>query len=220
MHTFLSALLLTAAVLIGIGPASAGDEISVAEQRVFLDPHLQNIRAAGTVTYRFVQKGGDKDSYTDSVTLNVGAGAADKRELKVDFLSGSRKMALSSIEGGTGNPVILHFLEHDIRDMHDRLGGQEAYFRKRIRLALANTATVKPVKLKLNGKSIDGQEVSISPYSDDPLKERLKQFVSKTYVFVLSDAVPGGVYALRTHVDATAASPPLDTALTIEGSVD
>ena len=40
MHTFLSALLLTAAALIGIGPAFAGDEISVAEQRVFLDAHL------------------------------------------------------------------------------------------------------------------------------------------------------------------------------------
>ena len=217
---FLRTLLLTAASIIGIGQTSAGDEISIAEQHVFLHQHLQNIRAAATVPYRFTQKGSDKDSYVDRVTLNVGAGAADKRELKVDFLSGSRKMALSSIEGGTGNPVILYFLEHDIRDMHDRLGGQEAYFRKRIRLALADAATVKPVKVTFDGKSIDGREVSISPYRNDPLKERLKQFVSKTYVFTLSDAVPGGVYALRTHVDATAVDPPLDTALTLEATVE
>ncbi|MBA4283950.1 MAG: hypothetical protein C0434_00255, partial [Xanthomonadaceae bacterium] len=134
MHQRLRILLLTAASMIGVVPAFAGDEISIAEQHVFLDNHLQNIRTATTVPYRFTQKGSDKDSYTDQVTLNVGDGAADKRELRVDFLSGSRKLNLSSIEGGTGNPVILFFLEHDIRGMHDRLGGQEAYFRKRIRL--------------------------------------------------------------------------------------
>ena len=164
----------------------------------------------------FTQKGSDKDSFTDRVALNVGAGAADKRELKVEFLSGSRKMDLSSLEGGTGNPVILYFLEHDIRDMHTRLGGQEAFFRKRIRLALADRATVKPVKLKLAGKTVDGNEVTISPYVDDPLKDRLKQFVSKTYVFTLSSAVPGGVYELRTHVDATSIEPALDTVLALD----
>lgn len=216
MHQRLRILLLTAASMIGVVPAYAGDEISIAEQHVFLDNHLANIHSATTVPYRYTQKGSDKDSFADQVALTVGAGAADKRELKVDFLSGSRKMNLSSIEGGTGNPVILFFLEHDIRDMHDRLGGQEAYFRKRIRLALAEKASVKAVKLKVGGTSVDGKEVTISPYLDDPLKDRLKQYVTKAYVFTLSDAVPGGVYSLRTHVDATSVEPALDTALTLD----
>ncbi|MBA4285747.1 MAG: hypothetical protein C0434_09480, partial [Xanthomonadaceae bacterium] len=75
------------------------------------------------------------------------------------------------------------------------------------------------VKLQVGGKAVDGNEVTISPYLDDPLKDRLKQFVSKTYVFTLSDAVPGGVYALRTHVDATAVEPALDSALTFDSTV-
>ncbi len=216
MHKLLNALLIAATVVVSTSPALAGDEISVAEQHVFLDHHLQNIRAASALPYVFTQKGSEKDSYTDRVTLNVGAGEPDKRELKVDFLSGSRKMNLASVEGGTGNPVILYFLENDIRDMHARLGGQEAFFRKRIRLALADKAKIKPVKLKLAGKTVDGNEVSISPYLNDPLQDRLKQFVSKTYVFTLSDAVPGGVYELRTHVDATSIEPALDTVLALD----
>lgn len=216
MHKLLNIAFVAAAALVSIAPTFAGDEISVAEHRVFLDNHLQNIRSATALPYRFTQKGSEKDSFTDQVTLNIGAGAAEKRELKVDFLSGSRKMNLSSLEGGTGNPVILYFLEHDIRDMHNRLGGQEAFFRKRIRLALADKATVKPVKIKLAGKTVDGNEVSISPYLNDPLQDRLKQFVSKTYVFTLSDAVPGGVYELRTHVDATGTEPALDTVLALD----
>ena len=217
MSKLLNIVLVAVTALATFSSVFAGDEISVAEHRVFLDNHLQNIRSATALPYVFTQKGSEKDSFTDRVTLNVGAGAPDKRELKVDFLSGSRKMDLSSVEGGTGNPVILYFLEHDIRDMHNRLGGQEAFFRKRIRLALADKATVRPVKLKLAGKTIDGNEVSISPYLNDPLQDRLKQFVSKTYVFTLSEAVPGGLYELRTHVDATGVEPALDTVLTLDG---
>lgn len=215
MRKLVNALLL-AAVIAAAPQASAGDEISLAEQRVFLDNHLHNIRAATTLPYVFSQKGSDKDSFSDQVRLEVGAGAPDKRELKVAFLSGNREMKLATVEGGTGNPVILYFLEHDIRDMHDRLGGQEAFFRKRIRLALADQATVKPVKINLAGATVDANEVTIRPYIDDPLKDRLRQFVSKTYTFTLSDAVPGGVYELKTHVDGTPTDPALDTALRLD----
>lgn len=215
MSPLLKTLALVLTCVAAAAPAWAGDEISVAETRLFLDNHLQNVRSATTIPYQFTQTGSDKDRYTDRVTLNVGAGAADKRALTVDFLSGARKLQLSSIEGGTGNPVILYFLEHDINEMHQRLKGQQAYFRKRIRLALADKATVRPVKLQLGGKAIDGTEVSIAPYADDPLKDRLQQFVSKTYVFTLSDAVPGGVYSMKTHVDASGAEPAIDTTLSL-----
>lgn len=218
MNKLFTPMLLAVAVVTG-SVAHAGDEISAAEQRVFLDQHLHNIRAAAALQYSFTQKGAEKDSFTDQVVLKVGAGAPDKRELKVDFLSGPRKLQLATVEGGTGNPVILYFLERDIRDMHDRLGGQEAFFRKRIRLALAERATVKPVKLSFAGRMVEGNEVTIKPYVDDPLKDRLRQFVTKTYVFTLSDAIPGGVHELRTHVDAaggTPAEPALDTVLKLD----
>lgn len=209
---------ITAVVTATLPPAMAADsdDISVAEQRIFLDHHLQNIRDATDLPYAFTQTGSDSDRFTDQVILHVGAGKPEARALKVDFLSGSRRLNLSSIEGGTGNPVILYFLENDIRDLHNRLGGQEAYFRKRIRMALAEKATVRPVQLRYAGKTIDGHEVTISPYRDDPLKDRLKQFVSKSYVFTLSSAVPGGLYELKTHVDADGTAPALDTVLTLE----
>lgn len=213
--------LLLAALLAPFSPAQAGDEISPAEHRVFLDEHLANIVAATDVRYTYTQKAGPKDSFTDQVTLKVGEGNAAQREVDVEFLSGPRRLSLASIEGGTGNPVILYFLEHDIRDLHDRLGGQAAFFRKRIRLALADNAVVKPVSLRYAGKQVEGTEVTIKPYVDDPLKNRLRNFVSKTYVFTLSSAVPGGVFELRTHVDAGAAAdgePAIDTALRIGGN--
>jgi hypothetical protein len=217
---FLIKVLLLCSAVTAQPAAVADDAISPAEHRVFLDEHLNNIHGAIEVRYTYTQKAGPKDSYTDQVTLKVGAGSREQRAVDVDFLTGERKLALASIEGGTGNPVILYFLEHDIRDLHNRLGGQSAFFRKRIRLALADAAIVKPVKLSFGGKTVDGQEVTIAPYRNDPLKDRLKHFVSKTYVFTLSDAIPGGVYELRTHVDAGAsaeAEPAIDTRMKISG---
>ncbi|WP_022975270.1 hypothetical protein [Nevskia ramosa] len=186
----------------------AADEYSAAEHRVFVDQHMANVPKATTIDYHYAQTGAPADSFEDLVRLKVGEGAADKRTLAVEFLTGAHKIELPSVEGGSGNPVILYFLEYDIRNMHDRLGGQQAYFRKRIRLALADAATVKPVKLSYKGKAIDGNEVTIEPYANDSLKERFGQFAGKVYVFTLSNSVPGGVYEIRTSTPAAAGGAP------------
>jgi len=68
------------------------------------------------------------------------------------------------------------------------------------------------VTLRYRGKAVAGQEFTISPYLDDPNRPRFEQLAGKRYVFTLSDAVPGGVYAIRALVvDAAkgADAPPL-----------
>ena len=49
-----------------------------------------------------------------------------------------------------------------------------------------------------------GKEILIKPYQDDPNRARFEQFTRKQYVFVLSDAVPGGVATIRSTVPAMA----------------
>lgn len=220
MNRSLAALGL-ALTIVAAPSAQAADEYSVAEQRVFLDNQMMNVRGTTTIEYHFVQTGGPSDNFEDSVKLNVGDGPLEQRTLAVEYLSGKRKMDLPSIEGGTGNPVVLYFLEHDIRDLHDRLGGQQAYFRKRIRLALADAAKVKPVTFSFQGKQVEGIEVTIEPYANDALKDRFGRFAGKTYVFTLSDAVPGNVFEIRTSTAATtgsAAAPAITTALKIRNA--
>ena len=90
--------------------------------------------------------------------------------------------------------------------------GKSAYFRKRIRMAIFQGAQQRTVTLSYRGKSVAGQEFTITPYVDDPNRPRFEQLANKRYVFTLSDAVPGGVYAIRALVvDAAkgADAPPL-----------
>jgi len=47
--------------------------------------------------------------------------------------------------------------------------------------------------------------VRIQPYLHDPMHASFEKYVRKTYTFVLSEQVPGGLYELRTSLGNGAA---------------
>lgn len=218
-------LALTSLLLLA-GHAYASDEISEAEQRVFLDHHLGNVRPGTALKYTFHRTGAPDDSFDDRAMLTVNAASdgspVDARDVKVDFLSGSHRFELPNFDGVEANPAILYFLEMDVRDMHRALGGQEAYFRKRIRLALARSARVLPVTIQFRGHSLLASEISITPFAEDSLKERMKNYVGKRYVFVISPEAPGALLRIETSVPATssgtAQTPGLHSVLLLDGA--
>jgi hypothetical protein len=109
------------------------------------------------------------------------------------------------VESARGNPAILYFLERDIREMQRMTKGQPNYFRNRIRMAVYQGATVRDVTLPYRGQPVAVREISVSPYRDDPNHAKFEKLTNKTYVFLLSDAVPGGLYGIRTRVEGESA---------------
>jgi len=107
------------------------------------------------------------------------------------------------VPAAEGNPVILYFLEHDVREMKRLTRGSEYHFRKRIRMAVYQGATVRELKLPYRGAAVAVKEFSISPYVDDPNRPKFPKLAGKRYAFYVSDAVPGGLYAIRTRIDGT-----------------
>jgi hypothetical protein len=77
-------------------------------------------------------------------------------------------------------------------------GGSTSYFRKRIRMALAEGAQVSRQTVTYQGKTMQAQTVRIQPYLNDPMHARFEKYLHKTYTFVVSEQVPGGLYQLRT----------------------
>jgi hypothetical protein len=206
-------LLFGGALLVCNVAALADQPVSRAEDRLFLANHLGNLPARTVLRYAY-SKGGSlevasEDTLRVSVTpANVGSG----RQVSLDYLTGTQKFELPGLETATANPVVLFFLERDIREMQRRTGGQAAYFRKRIRMALADAADVHPVTFEFDGHSVTGDEITVHPYRDDPLKMRFEQLADKTYRFTLSDQVPGMLYRIQTVVRgpaSTEGSPPL-----------
>lgn len=196
-----------AALLCLATPALAAEDFSPAERALFMTNQLTALKPPATLHYTFSKAGSMEEAFDDKVSIRLKAKADGKCcAAAADFLGGPRKLSLPEVEEAEGNPVVLYFLERDIREMSRLTKGQPNYFRKRIRMAIYEGAKITEVSLPYRGKTIAAREISIAPYLDDPLRERFEKLANKQYVFTLSDAVPGGVYAVRTRIDGESAT--------------
>jgi hypothetical protein len=204
MHWRVAAVL-TVAALSFAWPVQAADpsQFSVAEKRLFVDDHLRGLPGPTTLEYTYTKRGSLEGAVDDTARVIVGPpSAGGSQSVKVEYLSDTRKLELSDIDAANANPVILFFLERDVREMHRLTGGSSNYYRKRIRMALAEGGQIETVTLNIGPRRIVATEIHIAPYHDDPARSRYEKFAEKTYVFTLSDDVPGKVVELRSELSA------------------
>lgn len=213
----LAALLALAATSFGV---VAAEDYSPAEQALFMTNHLAALKPPVTLRYAFRKSGSLEPGFAEPVSVQLKAGADGACcAASTEFLEGAHRLALPEVEAAQGNPVILYFLEHDIREMNRLTKGQSGYFRKRIRMAVYQGAKEMSATVLYAGKPVAAHQFIVAPYVDDPLKERFQNLAGKTYEFTLSDAVPGGVYSIRARVDGpTPAQPVLLEELLIDGA--
>jgi hypothetical protein len=201
--------LLRRAVLAGAcglaAPGASAQDVSAAEKLLFQTNHMQGMRGPAVLTYIYRREGSAAD-FDDEVRLDVSRINPDhSAAVSVRFLSGDRSIQLPDLENARGNPALLGFLERDITEMKRATGGSRDYFRKRIRLALAEARELHPVRFRYAGKERAGQEVRIQPYRGDRMRERFPAYENKSYAFVVSQEVPGGLYRIRTASEAPTA---------------
>jgi hypothetical protein len=202
-------MLWRAAIVLGVAtnpfaaPVQAADpsQFSVAETRLFVDDHLRGLPQSATLEYTYTRRGSLEGPIDDTARVMIGPrAAAGGPAVKVDYLSDSRKLELPEIDTAKANPVILYFLEREVREMHRLTGGSISYFRKRIRMALADGGRVEAITATVGPRRIAATAIHIAPYRDDPARSRYERFAEKTYIFTLSDAVPGKVLELRSEL--------------------
>lgn len=193
-------LMLTTGARADPAPAAGELPISEAEKKIFLDEHFNAVGTSHVLRYHYRQTGSLDQPFDGPVVLTIKPNRSGRRAVEVAYLDGAHKVLLPAVDDVKANPVILYFLEQDVRDMHRRLGGSENYFRRRIRLAFAEGAQLRPASVELGGKMVEATEVVIQPFVGDPMKGKLGAYENKTYAFALSDRVPGQVLRLRSSV--------------------
>ena len=190
----------------------AGDSISEAERLLFLHPHLATVRAPRTLGYAWSVQTAASASPPERATLTLRP-RADGTCCSVhgEYLPGEMAVNLPDFDDATANPILLYFLEAEVRRLQRSTSGQSAHFRRQIRMALATSAHVTPELVRWNGKDVPGHAVRVAPFLDDPYRARFEREAATEYVFIVSDGVPGGVAAMSaTLPDADAAKPPLE----------
>ena len=212
------AALVAAAAL--VQPAAAAEDFSPAERALFMTNHLAGTKPPTTLRYSFAKSGSLEEGFDDKVAVKLKAAQGGKCCIAdAEFLTGARRLSLPEVDQAQGNPVVLYFLERDIREMNRLTKGQQNYFRKRIRMAVYQGAQVEDVTVSYRGKTVPAREIRIAPYLDDPLRVRFEKLANKRYVFTLSDAVPGGLYAIRTSIagETADAAPLIVEEMVVEG---
>lgn len=179
--------------------ANAPIPFSEAEKRLFMNDQVSGLADGQTVKYSFKRSGSHEKALEGDVKLVAkGPSGEAGRPLHVEFLAGADKVDLPDVEKARGNPVTMFFLERDVREMKRITKGSPNYYRKRIRMALEDAASISPVTISWHGEAIPAFEIAIDPYANDPARVRFTEFANKKYAFVLTDQVPGGVYQIRS----------------------
>ncbi|HET9762995.1 MAG TPA: hypothetical protein VFR50_05740, partial [Casimicrobiaceae bacterium] len=107
-----------------VARAADPSQFSPAERRLFVDDHLAALPRVARLEYAFSHRGSLEAPFDDTVTIEVGAPRAGAgRPVKGTFLSATRHVELPDLDDATGNPVILFFLEREVREMHRLTGG-------------------------------------------------------------------------------------------------
>jgi hypothetical protein len=194
---------LTFALLLALGSAGADPtEISRAETLLFMTPHLKELRPPSRLHYAFRKSGTLEQGFSDTVDIDITGEPDGSKKGAGRFFSGQRQIMYPPVDHAEGNPVLLFYLEREIREMSRLTGGQPNHFRHRIRTALAESARIKDIDIRVDGRTMRALQITISPYDSDPNRARYERLATKQYVFTMCETIPGVVYEMRGIVPA------------------
>lgn len=172
---------------------------------LFETPQLATVTSGQPLVYRYARKTGDPElgpSFEDRIRLTVGPSAGTGRDVWVDFFSGERHRAAGPFENATTNPVLMLILENHVADLSGRLKGNPRYFKNAIRAALRDKASVTPASFSVDGRTVTGWRVTVSPFKGDANATRMRGLDTMTYTFEVAPDLPGAVAGIQIAADA------------------
>ena len=204
---------------VGVDPDTF--EFAAAEVKLWMDDHLRNIDSPGRLYYDFIKRGSYEQGFSDSVYLDIIKVNEDgSKDADLEFFTAERQQTprRDNLEGITGNPVLVVYMQGDVFEMNRLTNGSWRYFQRRIKSAFAENAKIEPVTFEYDGAEMTGEKISITPYVNDPRRRQFARFAAKIYEFVLSDQVPGKLYRIKTVIPAADGEPLIEEILTLQSA--
>ncbi|MGA0562570.1 hypothetical protein ACO2RV_08975 [Ancylobacter sp. VNQ12] len=194
-----------------------------ATELFFDTAYLPQLAPGTTLNYAYKHVTSEEklgESFDETLAMKVEAEPSDpaKRVADVEIHRGDRIGEAGPFPTQNGNPIALVLLERDVRELAQLSKGSPFYLRNRVREHLA-TSTVEPTRFSFNGKEVEGWKMTMRPFAEDPNKDKLLELAARSYEFIFSNDVPGGLYAVRVVTPAKdGASNIIETSLTLTGA--
>ncbi|MEQ8659421.1 MAG: hypothetical protein RLW62_01250 [Gammaproteobacteria bacterium] len=182
-------------------------EFSEAETRMWMTDQLKAVDTPMTLRYSFTRSGSLEPGFEDEVRFVIDAINEDgTKGASVQFFTGERQFPVPPVSSTDVNPILKVYLQGDVYEMN-RLTDPEGsarerwrYFQRRVKLALAESATVTPHTFEFSDREWQGHEIRFAPYVNDPKRDLFERFADKTYRVIVSDELPGYVYRVETVI--------------------
>lgn len=214
------------AVLVLVG-ADAGVRAATAEPTatsvLFDAAHLANVEKGKTLSYKFDRKVSEPkmlgEPFTDDIKIDIADSKDDgTRTVLVKVFTGDRGRPDQSIDGMSGNPLLVVFLDRAVNNLAMLSGGNRPYLKQKIKMSFANGAKMQPVEIAFNGATIKGNRIAVKPFVGDANALKMMGYDGVSFEIVVSDAVPGHFVALASHYESPMkGSPKLDETIKLDG---
>jgi hypothetical protein len=183
-------------------------EITGANKLLFGTDHLESITEPLQLVYDFKKSGTLGKTFDDEIVITIKKVlSSGRKNISFRFLTGKNKIRFPSANGVNTNFVFQAFLENDVREMKHQTGGSALFFRNRIRHALAGNSQVVSTTFDFDGKTYEGKKIIVKPFSkksialfsgSEDMYSRFSKYGERTYVFVMSDQIPGSFFQIST----------------------
>jgi len=174
---------------------------SMEQMLIFAKPHLANIESEVTLHYGFEQSGSQTNNLQDAIVLDItGVSEIGGKNIEVSFLSGENNRPYRKRVGFRSNPLLMFFLQWDVEKMDDESNISHHYFRSVMRDAFLTDIASEEIEIKLDERNVKAHKIFFTPFQKHQGDIRYKYLPQKYYEFILSDAVPGGIYSISTLI--------------------
>jgi hypothetical protein len=214
------------AVSLATAANASSEDLQKVQALLFDAKHISNVAAGTELVYKFERLPSNENvlglGYSDDYKLKVdGDGEAGKKNLSLNIFSGDRARDPSHFKDMEGNPMLLVFLDTAVGHFQQLAGGDRLYFQSKFRKSIKESAKLEPVKIAYKGQDVDGYRVSVSPFSDDPTRAKMRGFETTVFTIVVSDKIPGQfAQMISNYTNSQKDAPSLVEKTTLDGVGD
>jgi hypothetical protein len=194
----------------GAQPSGATKAQADVATLLFGDPQWAKAPVGSTLSYAYSKKtnlAALGAPFDDHIVLKLDAGDnADSRSSEVKMFSGANAKPAGPFRSGKQNPVLLLMMEENVQELSKLFSANPLYLKKAIRKAWRDDAKIVDTPIEVDGKSVDGTKITISPFADDPQKDRMLGLESLIYTVEISGSVPGNIAEIDIQTPPGAAA--------------
>lgn len=223
LKTILAAVSLLAVAALPAFAANESPKVNDVLDQMFEKPHISNLEPGTELVYRFARKPSDEKilgtAFEDDIKVKIESNAEKegKKNVRIDIYSGDRARDPHRITDMDGNPLLVVYLDNAVAHFRQVAGGDRDYLKNTMKRAMCK-ANVERVSINYKGETVPGVRLVITPYKNDPSRNKMRGFEGAKFSIVVSDKIPG-VFAkmISDYSNSDKQAPSLYETTTLQG---